>query len=126
MSHELMFKQLDDAEERLLTRWDSWLKAAFASIPWGELERLARSGSGPKVLGRLPPLVAADTGKLAVMLAEHGAEMVATGQVHGYALVEELHSKYRGRKLADDRQVFKPYTGEPVTAPEDAISQSVF
>lgn len=128
MNQEAMFRQLDEAEENVLSRWDTWLKAAFKTIPWRELDRLAGSGSGPKALSRLPPLITTDAGKLANMLAEHGAEMVAAGQAHGYNLVEEIHRRYRGRKLADRIVTveFRPQVWNGVTEPEDEITQAIY
>lgn len=101
MSQEAMFKQLDGAEERLLRRWDYWLNSAISSIPWRDLDRLKKTASGCRVLSRLPPLIVTDAGSLAEVLAGHGAEMVAAGLAHGSILVEELHRKFRGRKLSD-------------------------
>ncbi|GBF34136.1 hypothetical protein DCCM_3248 [Desulfocucumis palustris] len=101
MNQQAMFRQLDAAEEKLLSKWDSWLNASFKTIPWSDIERAARSGSRPGVLSRLPPIIVPDAGSLAGMLADHGAEMVAAGQAHGDLLVEELHRKFRNRKLSE-------------------------
>lgn len=101
MNQEAMFTQLDQAEEKLLTRWEAWIGTAFRSIPWQEIDRMAKPGARPRVLSRLPPLLTADAGTLAGVLAEHGAEMVAAGMAHGDLMVEDLHRRYRGRKLSD-------------------------
>lgn len=131
MSQEAMFRQLDQAEERLLARWDTWLNASFRSIPWRELERLANIGGGPRVLSRLPPLLTTDGGTLARMLAEHGAEMVAAGQAHGQILVDDLHRRYRGRKLSDllydDLPEFQPAALRGlVSEPVDETTESIY
>lgn len=131
MNVAAMFKHLDKAEEALLVRWESWLNAAFRSIPWRELEKLSKASAGPRALGRLPPLLTIEGGTLAQILADHGAEMVAAGLAHGDVLVEELHNKYRNRKMADqifdDLPELKPVDlARLVDEPEGETSETVY
>lgn len=125
MDQQAMFKQLDDAEESLLIRWDSWLNTAFRSVPWQDIERLAKLGSGPAALSRLPPLVVADAASLAGMLAEHGAEMVAAGQAHGDLLIEDIHRRHRGRKFSESPPPFTPVDLRLIE-PEDEITKILY
>lgn len=107
-----LFRQIDDAESKLLARWDSWLDRAFRTIPWGDMERLRRN-RGPKSLDLLPVPITTGAGSLARIMADHGAEMVAAGMAHGQILVDDLHHKYRGRQLAD-------FPGFDFTASDDS------
>lgn len=120
MDQQRFFKQLDDAEEKLLARWESWLARAFKTIPLDETERLKRSGS-TNVLSRLPPLIETDPATLARLLADHAAEMLAAGRAHGQLLVNDLHRRYRGRKMADLPGFDFEYGDDPRIIPEKAI-----
>lgn len=120
MDQQRLFRQLDDAEEQLLARWDSWLDRAFRSIPWNEIDRLQHSG-GQNVLSRLPPIIVTDDGSLARLLSDHAVEMFAAGRAHGQLLVDEIHQRYRGRKMADIPGFDFEYGEDPRVIPEKAI-----
>lgn len=111
------FKQLDDAEGKLLDRWHGWLDRSI-KVQWREIERL--QGKGPEVLSRLPPL-AIDAGYLARLLSGHGAEIFAAGQAHGQLLVDDLHRRFKGRKMADMPGFDFEYGEDPRIVPEKAI-----
>jgi SPP1 gp7 family putative phage head morphogenesis protein len=120
VDQQKLFKQIDDTEDDLLARWDSWLDRAFKTIPWREMERVKRVG-GPKALSGLPDLISIDAGHLANLLADHAVEMLAAGQAHGQILVDELHRNYRGRNLADLPGFDFKFSDNPWLIPEKAI-----
>ncbi|AEG60025.1 minor capsid protein [Desulforamulus ruminis] len=98
MRNEAFFREIDQAETRVLTQWERWLKKNIAALPWRELERLSKTG-GRKL--RMPAGLHLDPQGLAKILANHGAEMVAAGRAHGDRLVLELHQRYRPRRMAE-------------------------
>ncbi|TEB09312.1 minor capsid protein [Pelotomaculum propionicicum] len=119
MDQQLLFKQLDNAEGKVLARLVNWLDRARKAIPWSEIERLQRQG-GPSVLSRLPP-IKTDAGSLAGILSNHAVEMFAAGRAHGQLLVDDLHQRFVGRKLADLPGFDFNYEDDPKIIPEKAI-----
>lgn len=122
MDSEQLFRQIDEAESRVLGRWDRWLQDAEDSIPWTEIERLAKSPGGQEKLERLPSVIQPDNWALGMILAEHGAEMVAAGRAHGDLLVRDLARRFGKSKLAD-LPTFSYEAGmDPRLIPEEAIN----
>lgn len=120
MNQQPLFEQLDKAEERLLNRWGRWFDQAYKSIAWDELERLKRSG-GPNALNRIPALVNTNPGALARILSDHAAEMIGAGQAHAQLLVNDLHQRFKGRRLADYAGFDFEYGDDPRVIPEKAV-----
>lgn len=120
MDQQRLFKQLDQAESRLLSQWNGWINQAFKTIPWGEYERLQRVG-GPKALSQAPSPIITNTGTLARILSNHAVEMLAAGQAHAQLLADDLHKQFKGRKLADYPGFEFNYQDDPRVIPEKAI-----
>ncbi len=128
VNQDRLFKQLDKAEGRLLSRWHSWFNLAYDSIPWREYERLQKLG-GIKVLDKVPELDVSP-GRLGRILSNHAVEILAAGQAHAQILCQDLHQTYKGRKLADYPGFNFSYDDDPRVIPEKAIkameSRSVY
>lgn len=122
MDQRQLFKQLDQAEKRALTKWDRWIQQAFSGIPWREYERLQRIG-GSRAMEQAPAPITANPASLARTLSNHAVEMLMAGQAHAQLLVDELHLQYRGksRKLADYPGFEFDYKDDPRVIPEKAI-----
>ncbi len=119
MDTKRLFKQLDEAESRLLSKYDNWLNQAIKSIPWPEYERIRRSGT-LDAINRAPPLQF-NVGRLAKILSDHATEMLTAGQAHAKLLVNELHETYRGRRLTDYPGFDFNYEDDPRVLPEKAM-----
>ncbi len=128
VNHDRLFKQLDEAEGRLLSRWDSWFKQALGSIPWREYEQLRKAG-GARVLDKAPE-INLNAGRLGKILSIHAVEMLAAGQAHAQILCQDLHQTYKGRKLSDYPGFDFNYEDDNRVIPEKAIkameSRSVY
>jgi SPP1 gp7 family putative phage head morphogenesis protein len=120
MDQQKLFKQLDAAEGRQLTRLNAWLAQAFKTIPWDEYERLKRIG-GPILLNKAPVPMITKPGSLAKVLSDHSTEMIAAGIAHAQLLVDELHDKYKSRKLTDYPGFDFNYEDDPRVIPQKAI-----
>jgi len=119
MDQARLYKQLDEAEGKLLTRFDAWLNRVHKAIPWNEIERLQRQG-GAAALKRLPA-VEIDTGSLAGIMSDHAVEIFAAGRAHGQLLVNDLHRRFGGRKMADLPGFDFEYDEDPKVIPVRAI-----
>lgn len=121
MDQQRLYKQLDTAEQKVLSRWDRWIQQTFNSIPWREYERLQRTG-GIRALELAPAPITTNPGALGRILSNHAVEMLMAGQAHAQLLVEDLHRKYgKGRKLSDYPGFEFDYKDDPRVIPEKAI-----
>lgn len=120
MDERRLYRQIDAAEQRLIAKWDTWIRRAFASIPWRDYERLQKLG-GPRALEQAPVPMNTYPGALARMLSGHAVEMLMAGQAHAQLLVIDLHRRYRGRKLANYPGFAFDYQEDPRVIPEKAI-----
>lgn len=117
-----MFGQLDEAEDSFLAGFERWLTGYFKEIPWRKIERLKKRAFKLEKAWAVDELIPRpDEGRLAKMLARHGARMVAVGRAHGDRLVRELHRRYGKKKLAEYPEFDFDYLEDPRLIPAQAV-----
>lgn len=119
VNHDRLYKQLDTAENKLISKWTVWFNQALSSLPWREYERLRKIG-GSRALAQAPEINVSPA-KLGRMLSTHAVEMLAAGHAHAQILCQDLHQTYKGRKLSDYPGFQFNYDDDPRVIPEKAI-----